>query len=96
MDIAQSEWPDEEHIFVFDNAPTHLKRADEALPVRNMPKNPSATFGVDVAMIGVDGKPMYVLHRHRDRLLSADICSDSSSPVESRIGVSHGQTAWFS
>ncbi|KIJ10549.1 hypothetical protein PAXINDRAFT_164241 [Paxillus involutus ATCC 200175] len=36
--ILQKHYPDEDHIFVFDNATTHLKRADDALSARNMPK----------------------------------------------------------
>jgi len=31
MDILENHFPDEDHILVFDNATTHLKRADDAL-----------------------------------------------------------------
>ncbi|PPQ70445.1 hypothetical protein CVT26_013939 [Gymnopilus dilepis] len=31
-------------LFIFDNAPSHQKRADDALSARKMPKNPSATW----------------------------------------------------
>jgi hypothetical protein len=30
-------------LFLFDNAPSHQKRADDALSARKMPKNPSET-----------------------------------------------------
>ncbi|KAJ3777374.1 hypothetical protein FB446DRAFT_762401 [Lentinula raphanica] len=39
--IVKKHWPDYEHVFIFDNATTHRKRADDALSARNMPKNPS-------------------------------------------------------
>jgi hypothetical protein len=32
-------------LFIFDNAPTHLKRAEDALSARKMPKGPSSTWG---------------------------------------------------
>jgi hypothetical protein len=38
MDILEKHFPDEDHIMVFDNATTHLKRADDALSARKMPK----------------------------------------------------------
>jgi hypothetical protein len=31
MDILEEHYPDEDHVLVFDNATTHLKRADDAL-----------------------------------------------------------------
>jgi hypothetical protein len=43
MDILDKHYPDEHHIFIFDNARTHVKRADNALSARNMPKGPSKT-----------------------------------------------------
>jgi hypothetical protein len=38
MDILEKHYPDEDHVMVFDNATTHLKRADDALSARHMPK----------------------------------------------------------
>jgi len=40
MDILEEHFPDEDHIMVFDNATTHLKRADNALSARKLPKFP--------------------------------------------------------
>jgi len=40
MDILHNHFPDEDHVMVFDNATTHLKRADDALSARKMPKYP--------------------------------------------------------
>ncbi|KIK74553.1 hypothetical protein PAXRUDRAFT_789771, partial [Paxillus rubicundulus Ve08.2h10] len=39
MGILEKDYPDEDHIFVFDNATTHLKRADDALSAHYMPKS---------------------------------------------------------
>lgn len=62
MDILKKYYPDDDHVLVFDNATTHLKRADDALSARKMPKGPSkpqTNFGVEVRVIGADGKPVY-------------------------------------
>ncbi|KDQ11231.1 hypothetical protein BOTBODRAFT_162994 [Botryobasidium botryosum FD-172 SS1] len=40
MDILQLHYPGEDHVFVFDNATTHLKRASDAISARRMPRNP--------------------------------------------------------
>lgn len=60
-DLAKHEYPDDDHVFIFDNAPTHLKRASDALSARTMPKKPSnldSNFGVDVPVMA-NGKPVY-------------------------------------
>jgi hypothetical protein len=63
MDILEKHFPDEHHIFVFDNAMTHLKRADDALSVCKMSKAPtkpdSPLFSVLRNVISSDGKPVY-------------------------------------
>ena len=62
MDILQMHHPNEDHILVFDNAPSHLKRPDEALSARNMPKFTPKEFtnwGPETTKIGEDGKPVY-------------------------------------
>ncbi|GLB43911.1 hypothetical protein LshimejAT787_1500950 [Lyophyllum shimeji] len=59
--ILADHFSNEDHVFVYDNATTHLKRADEALSATKMPKGPSKTletnFGVLVNVLGPDGKP---------------------------------------
>lgn len=59
MDIVEKYYGDEEHKFVFDNAPTHLKRLDAALSARKMTKGPSTTFGVEATVV-MDGKVQYL------------------------------------
>jgi hypothetical protein len=38
MDICSDCWPEFDHVFVYDNATTHLKRPDGSLSARKMPK----------------------------------------------------------
>ncbi|KDQ12520.1 hypothetical protein BOTBODRAFT_189230 [Botryobasidium botryosum FD-172 SS1] len=40
MDILQLHYPGKDHVFVFDNVTTHLKRASDAISVWRMPQNP--------------------------------------------------------
>ncbi len=37
--ICQDCWPQYEHVFVYDNASTHLKRPEDSLSAHRMPKN---------------------------------------------------------
>ncbi|KAN0086048.1 hypothetical protein V8E55_007182 [Tylopilus felleus] len=62
MDLVTKYVPDENHVFVFDNATTHLKRPDDALSVRKMPKNISkegTNWGVEVMVRDLHGKIIY-------------------------------------
>ncbi len=59
MDILERHYSEEEHVFVFDNATTHTKRAEDVISALKMPKGPSLTFGVDVNVLGPDGKHVY-------------------------------------
>lgn len=63
MDILTRHFPDEEHVLVFDNATTHLKRADGALSARSMPKGPSkgleSNWGVTVTARGDSGQAIH-------------------------------------
>ncbi|KIY60940.1 hypothetical protein CYLTODRAFT_363543 [Cylindrobasidium torrendii FP15055 ss-10] len=56
--IVKKQWPDEDHYFVYDNAPTHLKRQDCALSASNMTKGPSANFHVAVDVLNEHGRPV--------------------------------------
>ena len=64
MDLAKKLYPQDKHVFIFDNATTHMKRPASAISARNMTKNPSQTFGVKVTVFEngkirytPDGKP---------------------------------------
>ncbi|EIW62921.1 uncharacterized protein TRAVEDRAFT_115102 [Trametes versicolor FP-101664 SS1] len=63
MDILARHYPDEDHVLIFDNATTHLKRAADALSARHMSMKPTQDdkpmFGVETPLRGPDGKPVY-------------------------------------
>jgi hypothetical protein len=62
MDILSECYPEYEHIFVYDNATTHLKHADGALSAHKMPKghsSPNQNWLVEVTEHNADGKPVY-------------------------------------
>jgi hypothetical protein len=62
MDILEKYYANENHILVFDNATTHLKRADGALSARHMPKGTSkaeTNWGVEVNIRDTAGKQVY-------------------------------------
>ena len=62
MDILEANYPSENHVFVFDNATTHLKCADNALSACKMPKNTpkdGKNWGVEVTVVDGDGKAVY-------------------------------------
>ncbi|KAJ3741761.1 hypothetical protein DFH05DRAFT_1376614, partial [Lentinula detonsa] len=75
MDILSSDYPDEDHVLIFDNATTHLKRAPDAPSASKMTKNPSH-FGVEVPAKGPDGKTLY---------------DPSGKPQKKKIHMSDGQ-----
>ena len=59
MDILMKHFPNEDHVFIFDNATMHVKCADDALSARHMPKKPTQTWGVEVTVTDTDGKTVY-------------------------------------
>ena len=62
MKILARDYPDEDHILIYDNATTHLKRADDAISARKMPKNipkEGTNWGIEVNAKGPDGKNIY-------------------------------------
>ena len=62
MDILTEHYPNNNHIFIFDNATTHVKRAANALPARNMPVNtstPGKNWCVKVPSIDTNGHQIF-------------------------------------
>jgi hypothetical protein len=59
MEITAKYYPDDDHVFIFDNATTHLKRPEGSLSALKMTKGPSGNFMVEVNAVGDDGKPVY-------------------------------------
>ncbi|KAF8315112.1 hypothetical protein DL93DRAFT_2136065 [Clavulina sp. PMI_390] len=62
IDLAKKLYPDDEHVFVFDNARTHSKRAEDALSARHLPKStsqPDSNWMLKRTRRDPNGKPMY-------------------------------------
>ena len=62
MDILQAHNPHEDHVFIFDNAATYIKRPDEALSARNMPKftpKEGSNWGPEMTMMDENRKLVY-------------------------------------
>ncbi|PBK94771.1 hypothetical protein ARMGADRAFT_1045619 [Armillaria gallica] len=60
MNILEKHYPDEDHVFIYDNATTHCKHAESVLSTLKMTKNPSANFSVEVNLIGANEKPAWM------------------------------------
>jgi hypothetical protein len=60
MDILTKYYSNEDHVLIFNNATTHLKRPDDALSAHNMTKNPSAKFSVECTAINPEtSRPLH-------------------------------------
>ncbi|KIK76573.1 hypothetical protein PAXRUDRAFT_169460 [Paxillus rubicundulus Ve08.2h10] len=62
MGILNEHYHDEDHVLVFNNATTHLKRADNTLSAQKMPKGipkSRGNWGVEVNQVNADGKAVY-------------------------------------
>lgn len=64
MKILRKHYPNERHVFIYDNATTHRKRAPDSLSARKMSLKPTKDgnpmFGVEVNVVDeVTGKPVY-------------------------------------
>lgn len=62
MDILEKYFPHDQHIFIYDNARTHLKRAPDALSARRMALNiptPEKNWLVEVPELDDQGRQVY-------------------------------------
>ncbi|KZV97403.1 hypothetical protein EXIGLDRAFT_608174 [Exidia glandulosa HHB12029] len=77
MDILERDYPQDDHLLIFDNAPTHTKRAPDELSAGKMPKGTpkgDKNWGVEVVVRddqgkivhGTDGKPKKTKARMRN------------------------------
>ncbi|OAX32505.1 hypothetical protein K503DRAFT_852125 [Rhizopogon vinicolor AM-OR11-026] len=90
-------FPHNDHILVFDNATTHVKRADDAPAARNMPKNPSKTWGAIVTtkdtrgnvMVDANGKPL------KTKIQLANTHLADSTPQSFYFMEGHEKAGWF-
>ncbi|KAI9574061.1 hypothetical protein HD554DRAFT_2166922 [Boletus coccyginus] len=59
MGILDEYYGNKDHVLIFDNATTHLKRAENTLSACKMPKGilkNGTNWGVEVNQVGADGK----------------------------------------
>ncbi|KIK21673.1 hypothetical protein PISMIDRAFT_12162 [Pisolithus microcarpus 441] len=97
MDILEKHFLGEDHIFIFDNATTHLKHAENALSAHHMPKNPSKSWGPDAVVrdggrkpiMGPDNKPV------KTKVLMAPGCLHDGTPQPLYFLAGHLQAGWF-
>ncbi|KAL0947234.1 hypothetical protein HGRIS_013351 [Hohenbuehelia grisea] len=62
MDILKEEYPEYEHILLYDNATIHLKRPDGSLSATKVQKNtlkPEKNWLVEVTQRDENGNPVY-------------------------------------
>ena len=89
-------YPDEDHVFVFDNATTHLKREDTALSAQKMTKGPSNTFGVEVTVVDEAGKIRYTTDGKPEKktvqMGPGQLLDGSAQPFYDGNGVFKGMT----
>ena len=77
--ILKTHYPDDDHVLIYDNATTHLKRASGALSARCMPKftsKPESNWLVEVNAQDANGKPIYTPD---GKLLKAKIQMDDAT-----------------
>ncbi|KAJ7170413.1 hypothetical protein C8R43DRAFT_875835, partial [Mycena crocata] len=69
MDIVTECYPDKEHVLVYDNATTHLKRPEGSVSASKMLKGPFTNFTVEVILCDEHGAQVYTtasaLQKHR-------------------------------
>ncbi|KAF9503221.1 hypothetical protein BS47DRAFT_1378395 [Hydnum rufescens UP504] len=59
MDVLCQKYPNERHVFVFDNARTHAKHAEDTLSALHMPHNPKH-WGITVPACDPTGKTLHL------------------------------------
>lgn len=97
MDILEKHFPNDDHILVFNNATTHIKRPDNAPAAHDMTKNPSKTWGAVVTvkdtrgsvMRDTEGKPLKTKARLADTHLA------DGSPQSFYFPEGHDKAGWF-
>jgi len=86
IDILQEYYPDFEHVFIYNNATTHLKRAEDALSAQKMPKGipkPGKNWGIEVSKRNpTTGKVVYCPDEsiEKTKILMKDGCFNNGEP----------------
>jgi hypothetical protein len=78
-------YPGEDHVFIFDNASTHMKRDDDALSASKMTKGPSENFFVETNVIDGEGRQVYDVHgklkKQKVRMGNAKLANGEDQPL---------------
>ncbi|KAF8800309.1 hypothetical protein BYT27DRAFT_7117577 [Phlegmacium glaucopus] len=80
--ICKECWPQYEHVFIYDNASTHLKRPEDSLSARRMPKNTPKegnNWGIEVTK--------------RNPITQKPICNPNGSHQKVKIKMGNAQYA---
>ena len=97
MDILSRHYPNEDHVFIFNNAKTHLKRANDSLSARKMPKFPSESWGVTIIAKDSTGKQIRDANgntvKEKIRMVDARLPNGVPQPLYFPEG--HERTGWF-
>jgi hypothetical protein len=80
MDILEVHYPNEDHVFVFDNATTHLKQAEDAISARSMPKWPSQP-----------GKPNFQIERTVCDASGNVVYTPGGKPAKEKVNMAGGR-----
>lgn len=73
MTIVEKYYPHDNHIFIFDNATTHLKWPDAALSARKMTKGPNNNSGVKVNVVLDKKFSTNQMANHKNTLFAWDL-----------------------
>lgn len=98
MDILKQHYPNEHHIFIFDNAWTHAKRAETSISALWMPKNPSKKFLIDVNDLGSDGNVQYETDgriKKKKKICMANGRFSNGTEQAFYFPEGHNQAGWF-
>lgn len=95
IDILHEYYPEFDHVLIYDNATTHLKRAEDALSACKMPKNipkPGKNWGVEVSKRDlVTGKLVYCPDRsvEKTKILMRDGRLENGEPQSLYFPMDH-------
>jgi hypothetical protein len=80
--ICQECWPQYEHVFIYDNASMHLKRPEDSLSARRMPKN-----------MLKEGKNWGIEVTKRDPITQKPVCNSDGSYQKVKIRMGNARFA---
>jgi len=97
MDILVKHYLNKEHIFMFDNAKTHLKCASDVLSARKMPKSPSESWGIMVIAKDANGKPVHDGNGNvvKEKIQVTDAQLPKGTPQPLYFLEGHERAGWF-